>query len=393
MAGQIREIDPQQLAEELEAGTDLQILDVRTPESVASGRIDLPRGNRFMNIVGSTVLASGTLDAAGIDRGSPVVVVCSYGNDSRRVAGHLVRLGCDARSLAGGMAAWMSVFIPRNLPLTRSLDRLVQFDRVGKGSLGYVLISAGQALVIDAPRDPRAYLRCIQVSGARIVAVADTHVHADYISGGRFLSRTLGIPYYLHPADAVFPYDGTKGHMEFRPVTDGSPIPFGRCTVTAMHTPGHTEGSVTYLLDGEAAFTGDFLFIDSIGRPDLAGKTEEWAKLLWKSIERTRAQLDPGLAVYPAHYSSDQERRADRTVGASLRDLLRRNGGLQPKDLDSFLSWIESRIAPFPEAYRKIKAINVGLLEVGEDEALELESGKHECGLGSGPTLPEIICP
>jgi glyoxylase-like metal-dependent hydrolase (beta-lactamase superfamily II) len=160
-----------------------------------------------------------------------------------------------------------------------------------------------------------------------------------------------------------------------------------------MHTPGHTEGSVTYLLDGEAAFTGDFLFIDSIGRPDLAGKTEEWAKLLWKSIERTRAQLAPGLVVYPAHYSSDQERRADRTVGASLRDLLRRNGGLQPKDLDSFLSWIESRIATFPEAYRKIKAINVGLLEVGEDEALELESGKHECGLGSGPTLPEIIYP
>ncbi len=385
MTAQVREIMPQQVAELLETGADIQILDVRPPELVAAGRIDIIPAERFHNVVGSKAVRPDNLAAVGLDRSIPVIVVCGHGNDSRTVAARLSGLGYDARSMAGGMAAWMDVLIPRELPPTRTLDRLVQFDRVGKGSLGYLLVSEDHALIIDPPRRFDAYLRTVEDAGCRLVAVADTHIHADYISGAAALSRQKGVPYYLHPGDAVYPYDGTPGVTEFSPMIGGMAVKFGRATVLAMHTPGHTEGSITYLVDDQAAFTGDFLFVDSIGRPDLAGKTKEWAALLWKSIQATRQQIKPDITVYPAHYSSESERRPDRSVGAALGDLLRRNEMLQVADEQSFLTWVESRESPAPEAYRKIKAINIGLVGVTEEEASELESGKHVCALGGRP--------
>jgi glyoxylase-like metal-dependent hydrolase (beta-lactamase superfamily II) len=182
------------------------------------------------------------------------------------------------------MAGWMQLAMQRDLPPPSSLDHLVQFDRVGKGALGYLLVSDGAAFIIDPPRDPSAYLAAAAEASAKVVGVADTHCHADYLSGGPALAAALEVPYYLHPADSSYPYDGTPGRLSIRELTDGSEIALGRASVRASHTPGHTEGSVTFLVDDEAAFTGDFIFVASIGRPDLAGKTAEWTEQLWASL-------------------------------------------------------------------------------------------------------------
>jgi glyoxylase-like metal-dependent hydrolase (beta-lactamase superfamily II)/rhodanese-related sulfurtransferase len=378
----VPEISALQLAIWLNAGEDLQVVDVRPPGLVATGRIDVVSAHRFHNIAGTDLISRRSLAGTGIDPDLPAVVVCSRGHDSRVAAFHLNRLGCRARSLRGGMAAWMGVVLGREVaPRPPSLDRFFQFDRPGKGALGYLLVSDGEALIVDAPRDAGAYLGAARDAGARLVGVADTHVHADYISGGPALARTLEVPYYLHPRDAVYPYDGTVGRVDFRSVEDGDIVRFGRCGLHVLHMPGHTEGSVCYTIDEVVALTGDFIFVGSIGRPDLAGRTEEWTADLWESLELAKRTWRPALTVYPAHYASARERRADGCVAASFGLLLRENDALRFTDRGAFARWVAARTAAFPDAYRRIKAVNVGLLDVDDHAAEELEVGRNQCGL------------
>ena len=370
------------LARALEYGEPLQIVDVRAPTRVQQGRIDLVHDSRFHNIVGSTLIAYNALDGTGIDPSLPVVVVCGHGHDSKRLALHLNAIGCRARSLTGGLSAWMRVAMPRALQPPPSLDQFVQFDRLGKGALGYLLVSDGQALVVDPPLEASSYLEAAADRGARIVGVADTHVHADYVSGATKLARALGVPYHLHAADSFYAYDGTPGRLESQAIRDGSEIRFGRCAARVQHTPGHTEGSVTYLVDDEIALTGDFLFVGSIGRPDLAGKTAEWTAQLWRSVERAKREWPSTVRIYPAHYGGDAERNADRSVGAPFGQLLQANPSLQFSTREPFAAWVESKNASFPEAYKRIKAVNVALVDVTDEEAEELEIGRNECALG-----------
>jgi glyoxylase-like metal-dependent hydrolase (beta-lactamase superfamily II) len=155
----------------------------------------------------------------------------------------------------------------------------------------------------------------------------------------------------------------------------------GSGEVRVAHTPGHTEGSVTYMA-GDVALTGDFIFVASVGRPDLGGKAEEWTLTLWKSLERARAEWPPETRIYPAHYASQMEREPDRTVGCSLAEVTARNEPIRIKDQAAFVAWVGSKVGKAPDAYRKIKAVNLGLLEVWDMEAQELEGGRNECALG-----------
>jgi hypothetical protein len=88
------------------------------------------------------------------------------------------------------------------------------------------------------------------------------------------------------------------------------------------------------------------------------------------------------MTIYPAHYAGDSERLENRVVSGRLGAMLQDNRSLQFSDRDEFLHWVESRKAPFPEVYRKIKAVNVGLTVVADSEADELEIGRNECALG-----------
>lgn len=377
-----RELSPWELARIMDAGAEIQVMDVRAPERVARGRIDFVPPERFHNIRGSELMHHKEVASTGLDPTLPVVVICGHGDDSRVLALHLSRLGLDARSLAGGMVAWMNLSVPRELDPPQGLDRLIQFDRVGKGCLGYLLVSRGQAMIVDPPLHLDTYLEVLKETGAALTAVADTHVHADYVSGATSLAQKFGVPYYLHPEDAVFPYDGTPGRLEYRAVADGDSIELGGAELEVMHTPGHTEGSVTYLVEGRVALTGDFLFVESIGRPDLGGKEEEWARQLWASLARAIREWDDGLAVYPAHYGSEGERQMGRAVGSPFGTLLRENEIVRIQDPEVFLYRILDNKSPFPEAYRRIKAINVGLAPVVASEVEELEVGRNECALG-----------
>ena len=379
---QVEEITPGDLARALDAGEPLQVLDVRTPAALQSGVIDLVPRERFFNRPGSLIVGRRSFGEDFVRTDLPVAVVCRHGNDSRVIAQYLSRLGYRAMSLSGGMGAWMGALIPRELPAPTGFDRFVQFDRVGKGALGYAIVSEGEALLVDPPRDASAYLAAVDDAGARVVGVADTHVHADYVSGAPSLSKALGVPYYLHPADGVSPYDGRPGRLEYAALAEGATLRVGRGVVLVHHTPGHTEGSVTFRLGEETALTGDFLFIRSVGRPDLGGRTGEWAPVLWASLERARREWPAGLRIHPAHYAAVEEREADRTVGRPFADLPEGNEALRLATAGEFAAWVEARAGEFPEAYRIIKGLNLGLLAAGPEELDELEGGRNLCALG-----------
>jgi len=374
------EIAPADLVRRIESREEIHILDVRAPFRLANGTIDIVPAERFHNIRGSEVLALNDPESAGLPRNAPVAVVCGHGLDSQKIASHLNTLGFDSASLAGGMVAWMASASPRELDPPSDLDRMVQFDRTGKGSLGYVLISDGEAFIVDPPRQTASL---VAVCGdAKIVGIAETHVHADYISGGPSLARELNVPYYLHPKDAVYPYDGTPGKIGFEAVETGREIRVGRARVIVEHTPGHTEGSVCYRIGDHAVLTGDFVFIESVGRPDLAGQEVAWTEMLWQSLERARSDWPSGILVYPAHYASASERNADYSVGKPFGDLCPANHPLALTDRQLFTEWVLSKTGNIPDEYRRMKGINVGLENPSAAEMDELEAGRNQCALG-----------
>ncbi|MGH7681412.1 MAG: MBL fold metallo-hydrolase [Candidatus Eiseniibacteriota bacterium] len=375
------EITPEELIRTVEAGAPIRVLDVRAPEALAGGRIDIVPADRFINIRGSEILARGDAIGQTLKPDGPIAVVCGRGNSSKQIASHLNEIGFQATSLQGGMAAWADALVVRELRAPSGFDHLIQFDRIAKGSLAYLVGAGGEAIIIDPPRKARFILDTARELGLKVVGVADTHAHADYISGGPSLAKALRFPYYLHPADAILPYDGSPAKIEYSPLAEGQELPLGGAKVRVEHTPGHTLGSVTYHAGG-AALTGDFVFIGSIGRPDLGGKADEWTPILWDSLERARASWPQDVVVFPAHYASDSERESDRSVGRALNAVAATNVPYRIANRDEFIGWVLQKIGKSPDSYRKIKAVNLGLLQVWDMEAQELDSGKNECALG-----------
>lgn len=376
------EITSEELVRTVESGGPLRVLDVRLPTALATGKIDVVPAERFLNIRGSEILAMGEGVASALPPDGPIAVVCGRGNSSKQIASHLNELGYSARSLRGGMAAWADAVISRVMDPPAGFDHWIQLDRIAKGSLGYLVASAGKAFVVDPPRKWQTFADLARERGLEIVGVADTHAHADYISGGPLMAKSLGIPYHLHPADAILPYDGSPATIPFTPLADGQRLNVGTAELVVDHTPGHTEGSVCFRAGDHAVLSGDFVFIRSIGRPDLGGKADEWTRILWKSLERARSSWNTGCRVYPAHYASDAEREKDRSVGREWGSLEPANEPLRIRNEAEFVSWVMKKVGSSPEAYRKIKSVNLGLLQVWEMEAQELETGKNECALG-----------
>ena len=188
------EITPAEIVRRVEAGEPIQVMDVRAPERLATGRLDLVPEESYHNIRGSVLSTHTDLSQTGLDPDLPVVTVCGQGKDSKVIAAHLAKLGAHVASLSGGLLAWMNLVLPRPLDPPEGVDELFQFDRIGKGCLGYLLVSQGQAVLVDPPHQLDPYLQVVEELGAQIVAVADTHVHADYVSGAVPLSRRLGVP-------------------------------------------------------------------------------------------------------------------------------------------------------------------------------------------------------
>jgi hydroxyacylglutathione hydrolase len=167
----------------------------------------------------------------------------------------------------------------------------------------YYIESEGEAAIIDPLREIDPYLKTAKESGAKIKYIFETHFHADFVSGHLTLSKETGAPIVYGPtAEPSFDAIIAKDQQEFK---------LGKITIVALHTPGHTMESTTYLLRNEkgkdhAIFSGDTLFLGDVGRPDLAQKAahmtqEELAGTLFDSLRNKIMPLADDVIVYPAH--------------------------------------------------------------------------------------------
>ena len=162
--------------------------------------------------------------------------------------------------------------------------------------------STGRAAVIDPRRDVEVYLELAREHRLTITHAVETHIHADFVSGSRELAARTGMAKVYVSAEG----DARYGFAH-EPLRDGSRVELGAVTLTAMHTPGHTPEHMAYLAAEKGNpwgfFSGDFLFADSVGRPDLLGaaQTPGLAKALFRSLRTTLKPLPDDLPLYPAH--------------------------------------------------------------------------------------------
>ncbi|MFE4955407.1 rhodanese-like domain-containing protein [Streptomyces sp. NPDC056653] len=227
----------------------------------------------------------------------------------------------------------------------------------GLGNRSYLAGGARAAVVVDPPRDIDRVIAAAAGRGVRIVAVAETHVHNDYVTGGLELARLTGAR-YLVPAGASVAYERV-------PVSDGDVerIEDG-IELKAVATPGHTPHHTAYVLREHgravAAFTGGSLLIGSVGRPDLVEPrlTEQLARAQHASAHRLASQLGDAVAVMPTHgfgsfCSSTQAGGEHSTIGAEKAS----NPALV-QDVETFVADLLSGLDDVPAYYAHMGPAN-----------------------------------
>ena len=166
----------------------------------------------------------------------------------------------------------------------------------------YFIVSNGEAAVIDPLREVAPYIQKAEKVGAKIRYVFETHFHADFVSGHIDLAEKTGAEIVYGPGAQT----GFKAHI----AKDGEEFKLGDVVIRALHTPGHTMESTSYLLSDQsgkpvALFSGDTLFIGDVGRPDLAQKgdltMDDLARTLYDSLRSKIMPLPDDVIVYPAH--------------------------------------------------------------------------------------------
>jgi hydroxyacylglutathione hydrolase len=217
----------------------------------------------------------------------------------------------------------------------------------------YYIESDGEVAIIDPMRESAPYIQMIEAAGAKLKYVFETHFHADFVSGHLELASKTGAA-IVYGAAAICDFECIHA-------TDGQEFKVGSVILRAIHTPGHTPESTTYLLldeTGEAhcIFTGDTLFIGDVGRPDLAIASdvtvEQLAGQLYDSLHHKILPLPDHLVVYPAHGAGSA---CGKNISKETYDTLGHqrmtNYALQPMSKSEFVKILTDDLAPPPQYF------------------------------------------
>lgn len=353
------------------------LLDVRNESDFNNWKIEGERV-QSLNVPYYDLLEGVEAILAQIPDDQEVVVLCAKEGSSIFVAEQLVEAGKSNISyLVGGMKVWGEHLEPVRIGDLKDGGELYQFVRIGKGCLSYMIISQGEAAVIDAVRMTDVFEQFAQQHNATITHTIDTHLHADHISGGRQLALNTGGSYWLPSKDAeevAFPYEKLE---------EGNLMVIGNTEIQIqpLYSPGHTIGSTSLIVDDKYLLSGDILFVKSIGRPDLAGRAEDWVADLRATLYERYKQLSEDLIVLPAHFGHVTELGDRGQVSARLGDLYKQNPGLNIGDEVAFRRTVSENLPPQPNAYQEIRQTNMGRLEPPIEEQREMEMGPNRCAV------------
>jgi glyoxylase-like metal-dependent hydrolase (beta-lactamase superfamily II) len=359
-------------------GHDFTLLDVRNNEEFGRFKVEGPHLSKILNLpyIEFIEKEEETVDQFQVSKAESIRIVCAKEGSAKYVGEILLKNGWqDVKILEKGIKSWGNLLTPK-LVASQNGYAFYQFIRPGKASCSYGLIYGDEMVVFDPSRNAQYYQDFAKKHDARIIKTFETHLQADYISGSQRLHSDTGAQIVGHQddfKDAVFEYRGVNDQDIFRFTNEGPEI-------KAIHTPGHTPGSTSYLIDNKYLVTGDTVSILSIGRPDLGGKAEEWSKLLYKTLRTKIADMDDDLLILPGHYLDWSEANPDNVFVDSMGSIKAKNANIYGiAEEDEFVRFIEDNMRKQPDVYGEIRKVNAGILEVDDEEQEVMDLGKNEC--------------
>jgi glyoxylase-like metal-dependent hydrolase (beta-lactamase superfamily II) len=370
----MKEINHGDLTRRLAAGEDLSILDIRELDEFEdwhiAGAVNVPLYNAISG--GDYSVVEEKLSAATLDKGKPVVAVCRSGNTSKVCVQALTSMGYEAASLYGGMRDWSNAWTEASIPFDGGV--LLQVRRNGKGCLSYVVGAGGEAAVIDPCLDGDVYAQIADREGLHIKHVLETHVHADHISRARALAEKTGAALRMPDNDRVT--------FEYERLKDGDTLAIGGANLSVITTPGHTGESVSYYVDGKVLFSGDTVFADSIGRPDLekgdAGAVTG-AEMLYASLHDRVLPLPQDVTICPGH-TAGAVGFDGVPICATLSDV-KAKVDLLELGKEAFVKTVVESLGQKPPNFERVIAVNEGKANLGWLDPLELEAGPNRCAV------------
>jgi len=358
------------------AGEKFLLLDVRLNEEFDRFKVEGPFLSDMVNVPYVEFVEYEQESVAKVPQAQKVRIVCAREGSAKYVGEILMNHGFkDVRFLEGGIKTWGNMLAPK---LVASDDnyQLFQFIRPGKASCSYGLISNDEMVLFDPSRNTDFYQSFAENNGARIIKSFETHLQADYISGSKQIAAESGAHILGHEndfKDAAFKYQKIVDEQVYS-FSKGGP------EIKAVHMPGHTPGSTSYLIDNQYLITGDTVFILSIGRPDLGGKAKEWSKLLYHTLKTKIADLADDLVILPGHYMDWSEADRSQIFSDTLGSIKNKNADIYNIENEAaFIGFIKDNMRPQPEVYAEIRKVNAGLLEVDAEEQEIMDLGKNEC--------------
>lgn len=238
----------------------------------------------------------------------------------------------------------------------------------------YYVESNGEAVIIDPLREVQPYMARAEKDGAKIRYVLETHFHADFVSGHLDLAAKTGATIVYGPT--------AKPGFEAHVAEDGEELRLGNITLKVIHTPGHTMESTCFLLIDEngketGLFTGDTLFINDVGRPDLAQKVvadltpEKLASHLYDSLHQKILPLADDLIIYPAHGAGSAcGKNMSKETTDTLGNQKKTNYALQPMSREEFMEQVLQGLMPPPGYFPANVLMNIRGYE-SMDEVLD----------------------
>jgi glyoxylase-like metal-dependent hydrolase (beta-lactamase superfamily II)/rhodanese-related sulfurtransferase len=305
-----------------------------------------------------------------LDQTIPVVTICAGGKTSLIAARLLRERGFEAYSLQDGMKGWSLAWNTARI----SFDdfEIIQFRRTGKGCLSYLLISLKEAILIDASLPIEAYQEILKNENITLKYLLETHIHADHLSRSKQLAEHFKVPLLLPTPNKV--------NFHYEPIHSNTEIRIGHISVKGIPTPGHTIESMCYVINDKVLLTGDTLFTNGIGRPDLKADPDEItqkSKLLYRSIQKL-LDLDKNMIVLPAHTSQPID--FDKIPIQITIGEIKKNLPIIKLTEEEFINTILPRIPPTPANYLSIIEKNISG-DFSDINPIDLEAGANRCAI------------
>ena len=342
---------------------DVFLLDVREPQEFQDFKIP-----GATNIPLSQLFTPDSVEKLPKDK--KIVTICSHGNRSMVATFALAQNGLESTSLEGGMAGWNQVLDAKQAVNEENL-KVLQVEKIGKGCLSHIIISDGEALVIDPNYPAKKYTQFAENEGVKITKVIDTHQHADHVSAAKELAKISNAQLY---------FSGKEEYkIESNQVNDGDILNLGKKQIHVIHTPGHTAGSMTYSIDNKYVFCGDTLFVEGIGRPDLRDKAEEFAIQLYDTLHNKLLQLPPNAKIFPTHHGEGVKPTENGIYFTTVE--LAKKLPLLDLEKEEFVKKVVSITTPRPMNYSMIIKVNKGTIPVMNEQVPDLEMGPNRCSI------------